>query len=846
MRLCDALASVDAVDPAAAAAYSHLAATHLNSLGSRHAWLYCRAAQCHRLSGEVELELFARAFQEETDARAFYAERQWSFEEMEFTYLERCAARRPGRFPENLGPDYPARGETLLLEESRRREDAGQMEAALAAATILVQLAPHSPRAHDRLAFLHYRRGDLDRAVALLEEWHTLEPANHWPLVRLAVLEGQRGNAAGCARAIDRALELTRGTLRAAMAFLGGRLALKADHGRGDDQAALERAESLFLKCLQDQPDHAEAQWCLAAVRCLRGDRARLAAQAGAMQRPEITDARFHYLAAVCHLFAGDYPQVIDAGERVAAEPSLAAESAYLKGWAFHRLGETGTALQEWQFVADHAPQGPSADHARALLGTLHFAGGAYEQAIAQWTALDPSRRTAWQLDELLRKTVFLAGLQALTDGRFEQAGDQLAEAHRLGNDCQSLLTLARIKAAQRVLFPSGEAKNQPVTLSPGHLVTLSSSLEAVLQEGGPDGKVVYLLALAYKRQGRVLETRTALRRMPRPDANVFLQLGLLSLREQQLPQAVQELARAWQMDPRSFEAGWNLLLTRFSLGQLDGSSALLSQLLELAPAGPEQRRLTLLQALLNSGHHQNGERCFDPALAAASAEEEQLLLDLVRGLGHLETSELLLKTLIAARPGSAAVRQANLETVLVQSKQLLDRCRWSEAGQLLAPWLADQTAPPSLQAALYNLAGCCACLLQDFEDGVRQFSAALRLLGQDARLHQNLALANEFQGNQDQADPHWNRYLNLLDHRLPMPPGRPDYLKDLAFEGWTHLASAYSDKEDWSRALGYLQRAQELRPEDLEILEKLFHLYQHLHQPEEARRTLKRMQRLR
>src|SRR5207248_4340913 len=135
--------------------------------------------------------------------------------------------RAPGHFPEALGPDYPPRGEAFLLERSRQEEEAGRKDPALRAVEVLLRLAPASLMGHDRLACLHYRRGDMDRAVALLGGWHRLAPADHWPLVRQAIIEQERGNAERRAEAIDKALGLTRGRLRAAVAYLGARLALR-------------------------------------------------------------------------------------------------------------------------------------------------------------------------------------------------------------------------------------------------------------------------------------------------------------------------------------------------------------------------------------------------------------------------------------------------------------------------------------------------------------------------------------------------------------------------------------------------------------------------------------------
>src|SRR6266849_5437820 len=73
--------------------------------------------------------------------------------------------------------------------------------------------------------------------------------------------------------------------------------------------------------------------------------------------------------------------------------------------------------------------------------------------------------------------------------------------------------------------------------------------LENAREAGCEDGRSLYLLALAYKRQGKWAQARAALRQIDPPDAQVFFQLGLLSLREQQLAQAEQEFSRAVQLD---------------------------------------------------------------------------------------------------------------------------------------------------------------------------------------------------------------------------------------------------------------------------------------------------------
>src|SRR5262249_31393122 len=99
--------------------------------------------------------------------------------------------------------------------------------------------------------------------------------------------------------------------------------------------------------------------------------------------------------------------------------------------------------------------------------------------------------------------------------------------------------------------------------------------LEQATKAGASDPGVLYMLALAYKRQGKTNEARAALRKIPKPDANVVLQMALLSLAEENLPQAEGELLKAREMDPTSFETCYNLLLTQLTLGKLSECAAL-------------------------------------------------------------------------------------------------------------------------------------------------------------------------------------------------------------------------------------------------------------------------------
>jgi tetratricopeptide (TPR) repeat protein len=396
--------------------------------------------------------------------------------------------------------------------------------------------------------------------------------------------------------------------------------------------------------------------------------------------------------------------------------------------------------------------------------------------------------------------------------------------------------------------MPAQASSVQPAQAS-NSLEAAAQVLERAAQGASTDSNVLYLLFLAFKRQGKTNEARTALRKIQKPDANVILQLGLLSLAENNLPQAENELIRAWSMDPSSFEIAYNLLLTQLTLGKIDACLELIPRAISLVEQrgteGTADRRfLQVLGSLLRAC--KRGESRPDGVLGELTAADEQRLLEVVRSLGQLDTAHTLLKALSDARPRSTTIREAYIEAVLVKGKDLIDRCQWTEAELLLRPVARERGFSRTSQVALLNLLGCCACLTQDYDSAVTQFSQALKLAPNDARLHQNLALTYELEGSLPQADPHWNRYFDLLGEQVPAPSDVPGYLEFLTYESLNRLASRYGEKEKWSSAISYMQRASQVRPNDSDTLERLFHLYNQAKRTSDAKRTLDHLRKTR
>jgi tetratricopeptide (TPR) repeat protein len=466
--VCDALASVQAHDPKSATVYVHLTQTHPQAVKPIYAWLYVRAATAHGVTSAVDLDLFARTFQERDKARGFFEQQQWDLAAAEFVYLQRAADNAPGRFPEALGADYPAQGTAILLARSQAEEKAGRSEMARQAMEVLLKLSPEHLPAYDRLACLHYRAGETGQAVRLLSHWRSLAPRDHWPLVRQAVIEQERGETTRRAEAIQQALGLTHGRLRAGIAYLGATLALRdalkqPGIQRGghlpdltdEQQATLDSVVRLLEDCLQHDPAHAPALTCLAAIRSVRRDTTGLAALAERLDAAADAAPASRYLAAVCHWAAGRYDRAHTLALEAAQAREWQSEARLIAAWSLAKQGALTQALPLLESVTSDE-SAASRQLAHALAGHLHEQQQRYEDTIRHWSAIDASTRARWGLEEPLRVMVFLGGLAALDSGRYEQAAERFREAGKLGlreRRLGGLITLALVKAGQKLLY---------------------------------------------------------------------------------------------------------------------------------------------------------------------------------------------------------------------------------------------------------------------------------------------------------------------------------------------------------------------------------------------------------
>jgi tetratricopeptide (TPR) repeat protein len=814
LRLCSTLIALNISDATAAAAIDHLATTALDAVRPPFAFVYGQAALQHGFRGERDLHVLAQIFAHAAEAESYYRERGWDLAKVERLFLERWSQHHRG-FPEVFGPDYPGHCEQALFDEAKALEAAGRGKDAQATIDLLRRLIPPSAASFDQLAKLAWLRGDIEETARLLRDWAEQAPTDPTPRLRLAVLEQQRGDGAASADHLRAAYENSTGPTKTAAAFLGAKLALRRRY-------TVEATDWLKV-CLAQDPRHVGALTLLAALRWDAGDRAGLAELAPAMDQPDVSDSHFRYMSAVARLAGGDL-----LGARRATDELADSDARHLLGIVDSRRGDAGAAAEHFTAVVN-AGEGPLADHARALLGRVKIEQGEYAEALRHWLAVPEAKRKAWGLAEALPAWVYLAGVQALHAGAELAACEWFDRARDVGHKDPRLNVLQERAAVGEVRGLLGGGATS--ALEP-FLPVLD---RAAKNRGSLQLTAALLLARIHRHRDRLSEAREVLRRITPPGPPALMELGLVALQDQQLKQAEECFARVLQDQPDNAAARHNLFWTRLSLGQPAAAWPLLPDLIRDAATPEEKRLLTQLQIVMKGGS------AAAPLLGDMTAEEEKRLVDALFAISDLDVTVPWLCVLAGARSHSPPAREAQTVGMIRLAKQRFDRGDWLGCEKWIGPLAKARPI-----AAVRNLLGCCLCLQQDFAGGILHLQEALRLAGDDPRLHQNLALAFTWMGEFDEADLCWGRYLGTADKRLPRPPGFIEYHDQLRYQVLRHLGNQAYDRERWSQALSYLAEAQQFHPDNVELNERLFLLQIQANNRAAARQTLSRLQTLR
>jgi tetratricopeptide (TPR) repeat protein len=260
---------------------------------------------------------------------------------------------------------------------------------------------------------------------------------------------------------------------RANIAFLGARLALQSYLLPRPDQKVdanpVATVHEFLRECLASDAGHPHAQWCLAAVRWLHGDPSSLANQAQQMQNAEVSDPRYHYFAALCHLMGGHFEAALAASKRVTekvgsngsrTQREIILEAGYLAGLAEIALNNLPAAIDALKPMTFN-PTSPTLSFAQAQVASSLFREQRHEEAIAAWQALDAQKRQAWGLSDALAQTTFISALESLQNAKYEEAAERFRQAGRLGyrdRRLGPLLLLALFKAGQQAIYASETA----------------------------------------------------------------------------------------------------------------------------------------------------------------------------------------------------------------------------------------------------------------------------------------------------------------------------------------------------------------------------------------------------
>ena len=401
--------------PPAAAAYAYLAATFPEAVQADPR-LAVRpgghASQADSAAATRDLDLFARTFRDPSRPAHVFRAAAVEFRRRRI-HLSRAQppSVAPGRFPEPLGPTTRRRARRSCWRARRRRRTAGRKDAALDSVEVL----------------LSWRR----RACRGTTAWPVCTTAaatwtgrpRCWPAGTASTRpitgrwSARRSSSSSAAtpqrraEAIDRALGLTQGRQRAAVAFLGARLAIQAGFRRRNgeethekntdaappDPAALAHAAKLLQECLSHDPNHVDALWCLAAVRSASGDREGLASQAPAMDRPAVKDAavplpRRRLLPGGAGLRQGGRAEPAGGGRRPVADRREPLR---------HGLGPPAPEQRRRRPAVAAEGGGRGEKSRRRRMPARCWAGrastaAAYDEAVRWWKEVDPARRAEW------------------------------------------------------------------------------------------------------------------------------------------------------------------------------------------------------------------------------------------------------------------------------------------------------------------------------------------------------------------------------------------------------------------------------------------------------------------
>ncbi|WP_431052020.1 XrtA/PEP-CTERM system TPR-repeat protein PrsT [Roseateles sp. L2-2] len=447
-------------------------------------------------------------------------------------------------------------------------------------------------------------------------------------------------------------------------------------------------------------PDNADS-WLAEVPLRLRArqfDKATAAADQALRLAPNNGEALYQR-ATVPHV-QGKQDEALKGYERAIAADPRHIEAQLARAGLLIDLNRDAEALTQVQSALKLAPAEPRALYLTAVLAERRKDGAAAKAALkAVTTALDP---VPIEFIRYRPQALMLNGLAHFGLGEMEKAKPYLEYAQRVTPNSPLSKLLAQVYMAEPNLDRAAEV------------------LEAYLKAYPGDGQALVMLATLQMAQGRHARATALMQEaLKAKDAPEFrTALGLSLLRSGQSSDAVGELEKSFQRDPRQTYAGMALVTLYLRGGQTAKAVAVADQLVKQAPTSPSAW-IQLGLARRTAGNAAGAREAYQKA-----NQLDPLLIEPQLGLVRIDISQRQFDAAQARLDAMLKVDEKNADALyemalLSEARgQTADVQRWlskaadvsgsrnTRADQALVAWMLRQDQPgPALEAAKRLLA---------------------------------------------------------------------------------------------------------------------------------------------
>ncbi len=528
---------------------------------------------------------------------------------------------------------------------------------------------------------------------------------------------------------------------------------------------ALARLRSRCEEALESNRDDGETRCRLAAILWLQGvsDRAETVLHRAVSSSDSRPAARHNFAVAQAH--AGRHARALEELEHAKGAGVHGGTLYWNMGLCRWALGQYGDAAQAFlnalEMEPDHTPARNALALTRARLGKLDEARSALEELL-------PRRRR--EPDTLCNLGIIhqSRGEMGLAEGRFTDAlrVDATHAASRYNRGICAMLS-GRYRAAVRDFEALSE-------IQPDHAWALIQGAVGLYRLG--------------RREQALERMRQAVRRGP-SDFQVRYNAGALLLREEMIDRAMNELERAYEIEPGRIEVIINLGVARYLTGHLRHA---LDHFRAATRMAPRHALARYNSAVASSMLEQLDE---------AEAEVEELIAlypDFADAFNAVGVIRLMQNRLVEAAEQFRRVADMMPRSAVARSNLAF---AYYLEGDLSA---AREQAQLALELdsglpAARDIAGHVALDLNEKESAIDHFLALVRLEPTNPDGHSNLGLAYYRDDRLGQAIESYQRVLVLS----PQSP-----------EGHNDLGLAYAKDKMLDEAAKYLAQVVEWRPD--------------------------------